>query len=87
MRDRLIHTLRLALRQWCERGKPALEEALADAILAEFVVMDPAEHARMEAEVAAARLKKHIDECERVLREKTAHAWIIDQRIEGGEEL
>lgn len=64
MRDRLIHLLRLARGRWYQyRDKPSLEEALADAILAAFVAMDRAEHARMEAEVAIGRVDKHINEC------------------------
>lgn len=65
MKERIIHVLRRARNDWYRlRDRPSLEEALAEAILAEFAVMDPFAHARMEAEVATARIARHIKECE-----------------------
>lgn len=48
MRDQLIHSLRLARGDWYRNwDRRSLEEFLADAILAEFVVLERAEYDRM----------------------------------------
>lgn len=66
MRDRLIHTLRLARGDWYRyRDKTSLEEALADTILAEFAVMEKGSYIRLVTEVATGRVDKHIKECEK----------------------
>lgn len=63
IRDKLINTVMKARKEWGlsymdKTGNLAVFEV--DSILAEFAVLERAEHARMVAELGLARIEKYI---------------------------